>query len=108
LEGKETEPIGQRIWKRRGSEATEMYRNPSPGGCVRAMGSVKKGEDLVVRGGAARQSRAPHAMARFERQCNFPHWRAFPSYLARQLYDIQKYTRNGLDPTDAARRSEFE
>jgi len=31
----------------------------------------------------------------FERQWQFPPLRGSPSYLARQLYDIQKYTRNG-------------
>ena len=99
LEGKETEPIGQRILEMPvDPEATEMYRNPRSGWIAYApMGSVKKGEDLVVRGGAGKTvaCAACHGEG-LKGNGNFPPLAGrSPSYLARQLYDIQKYTRNG-------------
>jgi len=99
LEGKETEPIGQRILEMPvDPEATEMYRNPRSGWIAYApMGSIKKGEDLVVRGGAGKTvaCAACHGEG-LKGNGNFPPLAGrSPSYLARQLYDIQKYTRNG-------------
>jgi cytochrome c553 len=99
LEGKETEPIGQRILEMPvDPEATEMYRNPRSGWIAYApMGSVKKGEDLVVRGGAGKTvaCAACHGEG-LKGNGNFPPLAGrSPSYLARQLYDIQHYTRNG-------------
>ncbi len=99
VEGKETEPIGQRILEMPvDPEATEMYRNPRSGWIAYApMGSVKKGEDLVVRGGAGKTvaCAACHGEG-LKGNGNFPPLAGrSPSYLARQLYDIQQYTRNG-------------
>jgi cytochrome c553 len=61
------------------------------------MGSVKRGEDLVVRGGAGKTvaCAACHGEG-LKGNGNFPPLAGrSPSYLARQLYDIQHYTRNG-------------
>ena len=99
LEGKETEPIGQRILEMPvDPEATEMYRNPRSGWIAYApMGSIKRGEELVVRGGAGKTvaCAACHGEG-LKGNGNFPPLAGrSPSYLARQLYDIQHYTRNG-------------
>jgi cytochrome c553 len=61
------------------------------------VGSVKKGEDLVLRGGAGKTigCAACHGEG-LKGKSNFPPLAGrSPSYLARQLYDIQQYTRNG-------------
>jgi cytochrome c553 len=99
LEGSETEPIGQRILEMPvDPEATEKYRNPRSGWTAYApMGSIKRGEDLVVRGGAGKTvaCAACHGEG-LKGNGNFPPLAGrSPSYLARQLYDIQQYTRNG-------------
>jgi len=99
VEGKETEPIGQRILEMPvDPDATEMYRNPRSGWIAYVpMGSVKRGEDLVVRGGAGKTvaCAACHGEG-LKGNGNFPPLAGrSPSYLARQLYDIQQYTRNG-------------
>lgn len=99
LEGNETEALGQRILEMPvDPEATEMYRNPRSGWIAYVpMGSVKKGEDLVVRGGAGKTvaCAACHGEG-LKGNGNFPPLAGrSPSYLARQLYDIQHYTRNG-------------
>ncbi len=99
LEGNETEAIGQRILEMPvDPEATEKYRNPRSGWIAYVpVGSVKKGEDLVVRGGAGKTvaCAACHGEG-LKGNGNFPPLAGrSPSYLARQLYDIQHYTRNG-------------
>jgi cytochrome c553 len=99
LEGAETEPLGQRILEMPvDPEATENYRNPRSGWIAYVpIGSVKKGEDLVLRGGAGKTvaCAACHGEG-MKGNGNFPPLAGrSPSYLARQLYDIQKYTRNG-------------
>jgi len=99
LEGNQTEPIGQRIMEVPvDSEGTEVYRNPRSGFIAYVpVGSVKKGEDLVVRGGAGKTvaCAACHGEG-LKGNGNFPPLAGrSPSYLARQLYDIQRYTRNG-------------
>ena len=99
VEGKETESIGQRILEMPvDPEATETYRNPRSGWIAYApIGSVKKGEDLVVRGGAGKTvaCAACHGEG-LKGNGNFPPLAGrSPSYLARQLYDIQHFTRNG-------------
>jgi cytochrome c553 len=99
LEAKESEPIGQRILEMPvDPEATEMYRNPRSGWIAYVpMGSVKKGEDLVVKGGSGKTvaCAACHGEG-LKGNGNFPPLAGrSPSYLARQLYDIQHYTRNG-------------
>jgi len=98
-EGKETEPIGKRIVEVAvDGEATETFRNPRSGFIAYVpMGSVKKGEDLVLKGGSGKTvSCAACHGADLKGNGNFPPLAGrSPSYLGRQLYDIQHYTRNG-------------
>jgi cytochrome c553 len=99
VEGKETEPIGNRIVEVAvDAEATETFRNPRSGFIAYApMGSVKKGEELVLKGGSGKTvaCAACHG-ADLKGNGNFPPLAGrSPSYLGRQLYDIQHYTRNG-------------
>jgi cytochrome c553 len=99
VEGKETEPIGNRILEMPvDPEATEAYRNPRSGWIAYVpMGSIKRGEDLVLRGGAGKTvaCAACHGEG-LKGNGNFPPLAGrSPSYFARQLYDIQQYTRNG-------------
>jgi cytochrome c553 len=99
LEGSETEPLGNRILEMPVSaEATETYRNPRSGWIAYVpQGSVKRGEDLVVRGGSGKTvaCAACHGEG-LKGNGNFPPLAGrSPSYLARQLYDIQRFTRNG-------------
>src|ERR1700732_4056651 len=99
VEGKEPEPIGQRILEMPvDPDATETYRNPRSGWIAYApMGSVKKGEELVLRGGSGKTvaCAACHGEG-LKGNGNFPPLAGrSPSYLARQLYDMQKYARNG-------------
>jgi cytochrome c553 len=98
-EGNETEPLGQRLLEVPvDTEGTEVFRNPRSGFIAYAPpGSLKKGEDLVVRGGAGKTvaCAACHGEG-MKGNGNFPPLAGrSPSYLARQLYDIQKYARNG-------------
>jgi cytochrome c553 len=99
LPGNETEPIGDRILEMPVDlEATEVYRDPRAGWIAYVpTGSIKRGEDLVVRGGAGKTiaCAACHGEG-LKGNGNFPPLAGrSPSYLARQLYDIQQYTRNG-------------
>jgi cytochrome c553 len=99
IEGSETEPIGKRILEMPvDPEATETYRNPRSGWIAYVpVGSIRKGEDLVVRGGAGKTvaCAACHGEG-LKGNGNFPPLAGrSPSYLARQLYDIQQFTRNG-------------
>ena len=75
-----------------------MFRNPRSGWIAYApVGSVKKGEELVQKGGMGKTvaCAACHG-ADLKGNGNFPPLAGrSPSYLARQLYDIQQYTRNG-------------
>jgi len=99
IEGSEMEPLGQRILEMPvDTEATEVFRNPHSGWIAYVpIGSVKKGEDLVLRGGNGKTvaCAACHG-ADLKGNGNFPPLAGrSPSYFARQLYDIQQYTRNG-------------
>ena len=99
LEGNETEPIGNRILEMPVNlEASEAYRDPKSGWIAYVpTGTLKRGEDLVVRGGAGKTvaCAACHGEG-MKGNGNFPPLAGrSPSYLARQLYDIQQYTRNG-------------
>jgi cytochrome c553 len=99
LEGSEKEPIGQRILEMPvDPEATEMFRNPRSGWIAYVpQGSIKRGEELVLRGGNGKTvaCAACHGEG-LKGNGNFPPLAGrSPSYLARQLYDIQKFTRNG-------------
>jgi cytochrome c553 len=98
LEGSDKEPIGQRIIEvPENSEATEVLRDDHSGFIVYApTGSLKKGEALV-NGGAGKTT-----------QCSLCHAADLkgmgpvpglagrsPSYLVRQMYDMQQGTRKG-------------
>lgn len=94
-----TEPIGNRIIETpENAEATELLRDARSGFIAYVpVGSLKRGEDLVVRGGAGKTvaCAACHGEG-LKGNGNFPPLAGrSPSYLARQLYDIQHYTRNG-------------
>ncbi len=93
LDGSETEPLGNRIIEVPVSaEQTETYRNPRSGFIAYApVGSIKKGEALATAG-----------------QCGLCHGADLrgigpvpaiagrsPSYMVRQMYDMQQGTRKG-------------
>ncbi|HVW09904.1 MAG TPA: c-type cytochrome [Bryobacteraceae bacterium] len=94
LEGNETEPLGDRIIEVPVSaEQTETYRNPRSGFIAYVpMGSVRKGEALAKSGQCATCHGAdlrglgpvPSIAGRS------------PSYMMRQLYDMQQGNRKGL------------
>jgi cytochrome c553 len=100
LEGDEKEPIGQRIIEvPENAEAAEVLRDPRSGFIAYVpVGSVKKGEELVVSGGAGKTT--PCAV------CHGGDLQGLgpvpgiggrsPSYVARQLYDMQRGSRSGL------------
>jgi len=98
LEGGEKEPLGQRIIEvPEKTEDTEVLRNPRSGFIAYApIGSIKKGEKLVTTGNARTT------------QCGVCHGADLkglgpvpgiaghsPSYLVRQMYDIQQGARHG-------------
>jgi cytochrome c553 len=94
LEGSEKEPIGKRIIEApENTEASEMYRNPRSGFIAYAPpGSIQKGEALVTGGACGACHGAdlkglgpvPGIAGRS------------PSYLVRQMYDMQSGARNGV------------
>ena len=99
LEGNEKEPLGSRIIETpENAEETEMLRNPHSGFVVYVPpGSIKKGEALVTTGAGKTT------------QCGLCHGADLkglgpvpglagrsPSYLVRQLYDMQQGARHGL------------
>lgn len=101
LEGDEagTEPLGDRIIETpEDTEATELLRDPRSGFVAYVpIGSVAKGENLVRTGGGGKTT-----------QCTICHGENLhglgtvpgiaarsPSYIVRQLYDIQQGTRHG-------------
>jgi cytochrome c553 len=100
IEGDATEPIRQRIIETPvNTETTELLRDPRSGFIAYVpVGSIKKGEALVMKGGAGKTT-----------QCTICHAADLqglgpvpglagrsPSYLVRQLYDIQRGTRSGV------------
>jgi cytochrome c553 len=97
-EGNETEPIGDRLLEMPTNlEATELHSPRAPWIVYVPVGTLKKGEDLVVRGGNGKTvaCAACHGEG-LKGNGNFPPLVGrSPSYLARQLYDIQQFTRNG-------------
>jgi cytochrome c553 len=100
LEGEQTEPIGMRIIETpENTEHTELLRDPRSGFIAYVpMGSVKKGEALVNTGGAGKTVACG--------VCHGPDLKGLgpvpglagrsPSYMARQLYDMQQGARKGL------------
>jgi cytochrome c553 len=100
LEGNETEPLGNRIIEvPDNTEATENLRDDHSAFTAYApIGSIKKGESLVTTGGGGKTV-----------QCGLCHGANLegvgpvpplagrsPSYLARQIYDMQQGARHGL------------
>jgi cytochrome c553 len=100
LEGGATEPIGQRIIETPvNAEETEQLRDARSGFIAYVpVGSIKKGEALVMKGGGGKTT-----------QCTICHAADLqglgpvpglagrsPSYLVRQLYDIQHGSRSGI------------
>jgi cytochrome c553 len=99
VEGEEKEPIGQRIIETpENTEATEMLRDARSGFIAYVpVGSLKKGEALVTSGGGGKTT-----------QCAVCHGADLqglgpvpgiagrsPSYVVRQLYDMQQGSRTG-------------
>jgi len=100
LEGNETEPIGNRIIEvPDDTEATDTLRDDhSPFTAYAPIGSIKKGEALVSTGGAGKTVACGTCHgANLEGLGPVPPLAGrSPSYIARQLYDIQHGARNGL------------
>jgi cytochrome c553 len=99
LEGNEKEPLGGRIIETPdNTEATEMLRDDHSGFTAYVPpGSIKKGEALVTTGGGGKTTKCG--------ACHGADLRGIgpvpgiagrsPSYLVRQMYDMQHGTRNG-------------
>jgi cytochrome c553 len=99
-DGNMTEPIGDRIIEdAENAEATEQHRDPHSGFVAYVpVGSIKKGEDLVLHGGNGKTMACT--------TCHGPNLEGTgpvpplagrsPSYLVRQLYDMQQGTRTGI------------
>ena len=99
LEGKETEPLGARIIEvPDNTEATEMLRDPHSGFTAYApIGSLKKGEALVTTGAGKTTACAICHGADLRGLGPVPGIAGrSPSYLVRQMYDMQQGARNGL------------
>ena len=97
--GNMTEPIGMRIIETpEDDEQTEPLRNPRSGFVAYApIGSIKKGESLVTAGGNGKTIRCTICHGTDLRGLGAVPGIAgrSPSYLARQMYDIQVGTRHG-------------
>ena len=100
LEGNETEPLGMRIIETpENVEFTETLRNPRSGFIAYVpVGSIKKGEALVTEGGHGKTEQCG--------VCHGPDLKGLgpvpglagrsPSYLVRQMYDMQVGARHGV------------
>ncbi len=99
LEGGEKEPLGQRIIETpENAEGTEILRDDHSGFIVYApLGSVKKGEALVITGaGRTTQCGVCHG-ADLKGMGPVPGLAGrSPSYLVRQMYDMQQGNRKGI------------
>jgi cytochrome c553 len=99
LDGNEKEPLGKRIIEVPVSaEATETYRDPRSGFIAYAPpGSVKKGETLVTSGGGKTLACGACHGADLKGLGPVPGIAGrSPSYLVRQMYDMQAGARKGL------------
>jgi len=98
VEGDEKEPLGKRILETPvNAEASEVLRDPHSSFLAYVpVGSIKKGEVLVTKGaGKTTQCAACHG-ADLKGLGPVPGIAGrSPSYLARQMYDMQQGTRNG-------------
>jgi cytochrome c553 len=98
LEGKETEPLGYRVIETPiDAEATEVLRDPRSAFEVYVpVGSVKKGEALVRNGGGKTTACGMCHGADLKGMGPVPGLAGrSPSYVARQLYDMQNGFRKG-------------
>jgi cytochrome c553 len=99
LEGNETEPLGNRIIEvANDAEATETLRDDHSAFTAYApIGSIKKGEALVSTGGAGKtvQCGICHGVDLKGLGPIPPLAGRSPSYIARQIYDIQHDARHG-------------
>jgi cytochrome c553 len=99
LEGNEKEPIGKRIIETpENAEDTEVLRNPRSGFFAYVpMGSIKKGETLVTTGGGKTTACGVCHGADLKGMGPVPGLAGrSPSYLARQMYDMQQGARKGI------------
>ena len=99
LPGDEKEAIGKRIIEvPENTEASEMYRNPRSGFIAYAPpGSIKKGEALVTSGGGRTMACGACHGADLKGLGPVPGIAGrSPSYLVRQMYDMQAGARKGL------------
>jgi len=99
LEGGEKEPLGQRIIETpENAEGTEVLRDDHSGFIVYApVGSVKKGQVLVTSGGGKTTQCGVCHGADLKGMGPVPGLAGrSPSYLVRQLYDMQEGTRKGI------------
>jgi cytochrome c553 len=99
LDGSDKEPIGRRIVEvPESADASETYRNPRSGFIAYAPpGSIKKGESLVTSGGGKTMACAGCHGADLKGLGPVPGIAGrSPSYLVRQMYDMQAGARKGL------------
>ena len=98
LEGNETEPLGKRIVEGpEDGERTELLRDPHSGFAAYVpVGSIRKGEALVMRGGGKTTACTTCHGADLMGLGPVPGIAGrSPSYLVRQLYDMQAGNRHG-------------
>jgi cytochrome c553 len=98
VEGNEKEPLGKRILETpQNAEATEVLRDPhSAFFAYVPPGSIKRGEVLVTKGGGKTTQCAACHGADLKGLGPVPGIAGrSPSYLMRQMYDMQKGVRNG-------------
>lgn len=98
LEGNDTEPLGKRIVESpEDAELTELLRDPHSGFIAYVpVGSIKKGEALVLRGGGKTIACTTCHGADLMGSGPVPGIAGkSPSYLVRQLYDMQAGNRHG-------------
>ena len=98
LEGDEKEPLGKRIIETpENAEATEILRAPHSGFIAYVpVGSIKRGEVLVTKGGGKTTQCAACHGADLKGLGPVPGIAGrSPSYLVRQMYDMQQGARNG-------------
>ena len=99
LAGTEKEPLGQRIIEMpENTEATEILRDPRSGFIAYApVGSIKKGEALATTGGGKTVQCAVCHGADLKGMGPVPGIAGrSPSYLVRQMYDMQQGARKGM------------
>jgi cytochrome c553 len=99
LEGGEKEPIGNRIIEvPENTEATAVLRDDHSGFIAYVpVGSIKKGEELVTKGGGKTLACGGCHGTNLEGLGPVPGIAGrSPSYIARQLYDMQQGFRNGV------------